>query len=107
MNNQVKRAKSMKASDFDIKSYIELRKQETGRFCEPFEVEIDPTAAEVLDTIHSTPLGRLLRMIGSLPEIRQEKVYDVRRQIDFGQYDINENLDVALDRVLEEFIADG
>ena len=107
MNNQVKRVKSMKAPEFDIKNYIELRKQQTGDFCEPFDVEIDPTAAEVLDTIHSTPLGRLLRMIGSLPEIRQEKVCDVRRQIDFGQYDINENLDVALDRVLEEFIADG
>ncbi len=107
MNNQVKREKSMKAPEFDIKNYIELRKQETGDFCEPFEVEIDPTAAEVLDNIHSTPLGRLLRMIGSLPEIRQEKVCDVRRQIDYGQYDISENLDVALDRVLEEFIADG
>ena len=97
----------MNVSDFDIKSYIELRKQRSDDFCEPFDLEMDPTAAEVLDNIHSTPLGRLLRMIGSLPEIRQEKVCDVRRQIDYGQYDINENLDVALDRVLEEFIADG
>jgi anti-sigma28 factor (negative regulator of flagellin synthesis) len=70
------------------------------------EVETDPTAAQVLNNIHSTPLGRLLMMIGSLPEIRREKVEDVRRQIDVGQYNISENLDIALDRVLEEFIAE-
>jgi len=96
----------MKASDFDIKKYIELRQETTDSICEAFDVEIDPTAAQVLETIHSTPLGRLLRMIGSLPEIRQEKVCDVRRQIDYGQYNLSENLDVALDRVLEEFIAE-
>jgi len=104
MQNQVK---SMNASDFDIKNYIELRQQAADNICEQFDVEIDPTAAEVLEMIHSTPLGRLLRMIGSLPEIRQEKVCDVRRQIDYGQYNLSENLDLALDRVLEEFIAEG
>ncbi len=98
----------MNASDFDIKNYIELRQQAADEFCEQFvDVEIDPTAAEVLEMIHSTPLGRLLRMIGSLPEIRQEKVCDVRRQIDYGQYNLSENLDLALDRVLEEFIAEA
>jgi len=96
----------MNASDFDIKNDIDLRQQETDNICEQFDIEIDPTVAEVLETIHSTPLGRLLRMIGSLPEIRQEKVCDVRRQIDYGQYNLSENLDVALDRVLEEFIAE-
>ena len=96
----------MKASDFDIKNEIDLRQQDTDNICDQFGVEIDPTVSEVLETIHSTPLGRLLRMIGSLPEIRQEKVFDVRRQIDYGQYNLSENLDVALDRVLEEFIAE-
>lgn len=97
----------MNASDFDIKNYIELRQQAADNICEAFDVEIDPTAAEVLEMIHSTPLGKLLRMIGSLPEIRQEKVCDIRRQIDYGQYNLSENLDLALDRVLEEFITEG
>ncbi len=96
----------MKTSDFDIKDYIESRQETTDNICEAFDVEIDPTAAEVLDTIHSTPLGRLLRMIGSLPEIRHEKVFEVRSQIDYGQYNLSENLDVALDRVLEEFVGE-
>ena len=39
----------MNASDFDIKSYIELRQETTDSICEAFDVEIDPTAAEVLD----------------------------------------------------------
>jgi negative regulator of flagellin synthesis FlgM len=98
--------KLMNASNFDIKAYIESRSQLTDNSCEAFDVELDPTAAEVLDTIQSTPLGRLLRMIGSLPEIRHDKVCNIRRQIDYGQYDLSENLDLALDRVLEEFIAD-
>lgn len=97
----------MKTSDFDIKDYIELRQEATDNICEAFDVEIDPSAAQVLDTIHSTPLGRLLRMIGSLPEIRHEKVCDVRQQIDYGQYNLSENLDLALDRVLEEFVAEN
>ena len=97
----------MKASDFDIKDYIELRQKQADNICEAFDVEMDPTAAGVLDTIHSTPLGRLLRMIGSLPEIRHEKVFEVRSQIDYGQYNLSENLDLALDRVLEEFVAEN
>jgi hypothetical protein len=86
MKNQVK---PMNASDFGIKSYIEFRQKQADDICEAFDVEIDPTASEVLDTIHSTPLGRLLKIIGSLPEIRHE------------------NLDLALDMVLEEFLAEN
>ncbi len=97
----------MDTSDFDVKNHIDVRQRPTDEFCEPFDVETDPTAAEVLESIHSTPLGRLLRMIGSLPEIRHEKVFDVRRQISHGQYDLSDNLDVALDRVLEELIAES
>ena len=67
---------------------------------------IDQSPNEVYETMVSSPLGRLLSIISSLPEIRQEKVSTVRRQIDTGQYNINDNLDLALDRVLEEFIAD-
>ena len=66
----------------------------------------DPNAGEVYDTMASSPLGRLLGLISSLPEIRHEKVSAVRRQIDMDQYNITDNLDLALDKVLEEFIAD-
>jgi len=46
-------------------------------------------------------------MISTLPEIRQEKVCNARMQIAKGDYDLGPNLDEALDRVLEEFIAEG
>jgi anti-sigma28 factor (negative regulator of flagellin synthesis) len=61
---------------------------------------------EQFDAAGASPLGQLLKLIGALPEIRREKVEHVRRQIDHGQYDITTNLDAALDRVLEEFLAD-
>jgi hypothetical protein len=82
-------------SDRQIESLYKYRDE----FC-------DPTAGQVYDTMASSPLGRLLGIIGSLPEVRHEKVSDVRRQINRGEYNITDNLDLALDKVLEEFIAD-
>ena len=61
---------------------------------------------EQFEANSTTPLGQLLKLIGSLPEIRHEKVHGVRRQIDHGDYDISSNLDAALDKVLEEFLTD-
>jgi len=49
-----------------------------------------------------TPLGQVLKKIASLPELSKEKVLDVRHQLNEGLYDINDRLEVALDKVLEE-----
>ena len=64
----------------------------------------DMLAEELLNNINATPIGRLLRQIAEMPEIRQEKVSNVRNQLKRGEYDLNEHLDFALDRVLEELI---
>ena len=56
----------------------------------------------ILENINTTPIGQVLKKIASLPEVRQEKVLDVRRQLTQGQYDIGDRLDVALDKVLED-----
>jgi hypothetical protein len=93
-------ASEFKMTEVNIQEHIP---DEISRFC---ELEIDQSAPELLDTINATPLGRLLGIIGSLPEIRHEKVSNIRQQIDRGEYELNTNLDLALDRVLEEFIAD-
>jgi anti-sigma-28 factor FlgM len=71
-----------------------------------YDDEFIDSAGEVYQTMTSSPLGRLLGIISTLPEIRHEKVTSVRQQIDTGQYNITDNLDLALDMVLEEFIAD-
>lgn len=65
-----------------------------------------PVDAEQFEADSTTPLGQLLKLISSLPEIRHEKVHSVKRQINHGQYDIGNNLDAALDKVLEEFFTD-
>ena len=62
---------------------------------------------DLFESIGSTPMGRLLTMISTLPEVRHEKVNDVRRQITDDNYDITRNLDTALDKVLEEFLMES
>ena len=56
---------------------------------------------QILENIHTTPIGQLLKKIASLPEVRQAKILDVRQQLTEGKYDLNERLDVAIDKVLE------
>ena len=60
---------------------------------------------QILENLNTTPIGQVLKKIASLPEIRQEKVLDVRQRLTEGKYELNEHLDVALDRVLEELTA--
>ncbi|MDO8302804.1 MAG: flagellar biosynthesis anti-sigma factor FlgM [Sedimentisphaerales bacterium] len=71
---------------------------------EQLDVSRDMLAEELLNNINSTPIGRLLKQIAEMPEVRLEKVAKVRNQLNRGEYSINEHLDVALDRVLEELI---
>ena len=57
---------------------------------------------KILENINTTPIGQVLKKIASLPEVRREKVLDVRRQLTEGKYNLNERLDIALDKVLED-----
>jgi len=43
--------------------------------------------------------------IHSLPPARKKKIFKVRQQLAEGTYDIDERLNVALDRLLEELVA--
>jgi negative regulator of flagellin synthesis FlgM len=56
------------------------------------------------DQVEISPLGQMLDGIGQLPEIRQEKVDEIRRQIAAGSYETSEKLEVAVDRLLEELM---
>jgi negative regulator of flagellin synthesis FlgM len=57
---------------------------------------------QILKNITTTPIGQVLKKIASLPEVRQEKILNLRRQLTEGKYNLNERLDVVLDKVLEE-----
>lgn len=65
----------------------------------------DVMMEQILDNINTTPIGQVLRKIASLPEVRKEKVLGVRRQLTEGKYNLDERLDVALDKVLEQLTA--
>ena len=66
------------------------------------EQEPDALMEDILENINATPIGRVLKRIGSLPEVRKGKVFNLRRQITEGTYDARDHLDAALDRVLED-----
>ncbi len=65
----------------------------------------DMVMEQILDNINSTPIGQVLKKIAELPEVRKEKVLDVRRRITKGEYDLNDRLDVAVDKFLEQLTA--
>jgi len=64
--------------------------------------EEDMIMEQILKNITTTPIGQVLKKIASLPEVRQEKILNLRRQLTEGKYNLNERLDVVLDKVLEE-----
>jgi negative regulator of flagellin synthesis FlgM len=55
------------------------------------------------DHVEISPLGQMLDGISQLPEIRHERVEEIRRQISAGSYETPEKLELALDRLLDEF----
>lgn len=70
-----------------------------------FTVEAGQTvqAQAPRDQVEISPLGQMLDSINDLPEIRHERVEEVRRQIAAGVYETPEKLEVALDRLLDEW----
>jgi len=55
----------------------------------------------ILENMNTTPQEEALRRITSLPDIRRDKVLDIRRQLREGTYEVADRLDEAIDRVLE------
>ena len=55
-----------------------------------------------VDRVEISPIARLMSEISALPEIRAEKVAQVRAEIQAGTYITPEKLDIAIDRLLED-----
>lgn len=64
--------------------------------------DMDVMMEEILQNINSTPIGQVIKKIASLPEVRQEKIIDVRGKLNNGCYDLNQRLDIALEKVLDD-----
>jgi hypothetical protein len=91
-------------SDFDFTSIgpDESYDGDSAASNNQLDAEKDLLMEQILTNLNNTPIGQVLKKIATLPEVRQEKVLNLRRQLTKGEYDLNERLDVALDKVLEE-----
>jgi len=47
-------------------------------------------------------VGRTVEQVNQLPDIRQDRVNEIRAQIAAGTYETEGKLEVALDRLLDE-----
>jgi len=65
-------------------------------------VDDDLLMEQILDNMNSTPIGQVLKKIASLPDVRRQKVLRVRRQLTEGKYELNERLDLAMEKVLDD-----
>jgi len=86
----------------DSNDCFEGQNQQEDSGDEDLVTEQDLLMEQILENINTTPIGQVLKKIASLPEIRKEKVLKVRRQLNKGKYKLNERLDIALDKVLED-----
>lgn len=64
----------------------------------------DCKTEELLQAGAKTPLGQLLEKMSQLPEVRFEKVLNLRRQICRGNYNLDEKLEATADKILEELL---
>lgn len=88
----------------DVQSNGQYEAQE-GRMDKPTDqaaVSDDILMETILENIHTTPIGQVLKRIGDLPEVRRGRVLNLRRRLDEGTYDVDDRLDAVLDKVLED-----
>ena len=88
--------------DFNSKSRFNHLNSQMNTGADNSIQDRDETMEQILESLNNTPIGKVLKKIASLPEIRKDKVIDVRQQLTDGKYNLNERLDIALDKVLED-----
>ncbi|MBN1796438.1 MAG: hypothetical protein JW804_07180 [Sedimentisphaerales bacterium] len=67
-----------------------------------FRTDDDLFMEQILNNLNKTPLGKVLKKIASMPEVRQNKVLEVRKRLSCDEYELNKRLDIAMERVLED-----
>jgi len=91
--------------DFDSTDRFERRNMQTESVDKSLAADQDLLMEQILENINTTPIGQVLKKIASLPEVRREKVLNVRRQLTNGRYDLGERLNLVLDKVLDDLTA--
>lgn len=54
------------------------------------------------DRVEFSDAARLLSKIANLPDVRDDKVQEVRAQIDSGTYETDDKIDATVDALLDE-----
>ena len=63
--------------------------------------KLEPKAKEG-DTVEISQVAELLGKLKEMPDIRTEKVAEVRQAIRSGTYDVDSKLDATIERLLED-----
>lgn len=92
-------------SDFDSNSRYKGQNRQVDTVDDNLAPDKDFIMEQILENLNTTPIGKVLKKIASLPDGRKDKVLNVRQQLTEGKYEFNEYLDVALDKVLEDLTA--
>ena len=64
---------------------------------------VETSYAAPMDTVEFSSEASLIGQVHNLPEIRADRVSQLRAEIAAGIYETEDKLDAALDRLLDEF----
>ena len=91
--------------EFEINSRFQCQNRKVEQVNMKSAADQDVIMEQILQNLNTTSMGQVLKKIASLPEVRKDKVLNVRRQLTDGQYDLSERLNIALDKVIEDLTA--
>ena len=63
---------------------------------------IRPESVQINDQVDISDAARLVEQVQQMPDMREDRVESVRRQIAAGTYETTEKLNVAVERLLDE-----
>lgn len=64
-----------------------------------------PPEAEPVDQVQISLEARLKALLEKVPEVRQDRIDQIRAEIEAGTYETNERIDIAIDRLIEDLTA--
>jgi hypothetical protein len=94
--------KVIEMTDFARNDWFTDQQDNTDHVFDDLAADDDLLMEQILQNMNSTPIGQVLKKIASLPDVSRQKVLRVRRQLTEGRYDLNERLDLALEKVLDD-----
>jgi len=59
-------------------------------------------ASRSTDAVEISSMAQFMEKVSKLPEVRIEKIMRVKKQIEKGEYETEEKINIAIDRLLSE-----